>query len=192
MVVEKELTYKIVRNEGPPQRHRSAPGLQKRCLPKRNRRAAANGRHATYKNALLRILYSASQPGARIANRQCLQCSSHCQSIKMRHFGGAPITVQNGRFLARTENARVGLGNGQFQTLSRAVCAFFRLKRWAILASPSGTIAYSHHLGLRTALGLTSRCGFQDDLHLQALRRAVPRGDGSLAGLHTRLHDRQA
>src|SRR6266536_1658167 len=62
-----------------------------------------------------------------------------CHSRQNTGFPPAPITVQNGRLLAPGQNAIFHHENKAFPTMLHVVCAFFRLKRWAIVASPSGT-----------------------------------------------------
>src|SRR5439155_10172135 len=54
-------------------------------------------------------------------------------------FRHAPITVQNGPFLARTQNTKIGPRDKPLQEELTVVDAFLRLKRWAILDCPCGT-----------------------------------------------------
>src|SRR5207247_3492179 len=54
-------------------------------------------------------------------------------------FRHAPITVQNGPFLARTQNTKIGPRDKPLQEELTVVDAFLRLKRWAIVVCPSGT-----------------------------------------------------
>src|SRR5438128_7580303 len=70
---------------------------------------------------------------------QCLQAFSHFAGQKKQGFGTAPITVQNGPFLARTQNTKIGPRDKPLQEELTLVDAFLRLKRWAILDCPSGT-----------------------------------------------------
>src|SRR5207247_1394346 len=56
-------------------------------------------------------------------------------------FRHAPITVQNGPFLARTQNTKIGPRDKPLQEELTLVDAFLRLKRWAILDCPCGTAA---------------------------------------------------
>src|SRR6266487_492241 len=70
---------------------------------------------------------------------QCLQAFSHFAAKKKQGFDTAPITVQNGRFLAHTQNTPIGPRDKPLKEKLTVVDAFLRLKRWAILSSPSGT-----------------------------------------------------
>src|SRR6266852_3734895 len=55
-----------------------------------------------------------------------------CFQRGLLQFPHAPITVQNGRLLARSQNAMFRNENKAFQTMLRAVGAFFRLKQWGL------------------------------------------------------------
>src|SRR5262249_18261498 len=70
---------------------------------------------------------------------QCLQAFSHWFGRKKTRFSGAPITVRNGRFLARAKTARFGCTDKPVEHTSARWGAFLRLKGWAIVGCPSGT-----------------------------------------------------
>src|SRR5436309_15759787 len=69
---------------------------------------------------------------------QCLQAFSHFAGQKKQGFGTAPITVQNGPFLARTHNTKIGPRHKPLQEELTLVDAFLRLKRWAMFFRPGG------------------------------------------------------
>src|SRR5260370_15726607 len=59
-----------------------------------------------------------------------------CFQRGLLQFPHAPITVQNGRLLARSQNAMFRNENKAFQTMLRAVGAFFRFKQWTWVKRP--------------------------------------------------------
>src|SRR2546428_3263427 len=61
---------------------------------------------------------------------QCLQAFSHFAGQKKQGFGTAPITVQNGPFLARTQNTKIGPRDKPLQEELTLVDAFLRFQRW--------------------------------------------------------------
>src|ERR1044071_858672 len=73
---------------------------------------------------------------------QCLQTFSHFGWAIKRVSGCAPITDQNRRFMARTQNTELCPANKALRTISDVVRAFLRLKRWAIFSCLSGTVAF--------------------------------------------------
>ena len=72
-------------------------------------------------------------------------------------FRHAPITVQNGPFLARTQNTKIGPRDKPLQEELTVVDAFLRLKRWAIVVGPSGTGPQSC-IGIDTTAQQENQC----------------------------------
>src|SRR5664279_2151425 len=65
--------------------------------------------------------------GVRLERKiQCLQAFSHRASYKKQAFGAAPITVRNGRLLARGQNVRFCRENKPFEEIGGLVRASFR------------------------------------------------------------------
>ena len=60
---------------------------------------------------------------------QCLQALSHFADNKKLPFGAAPITVQNGRFLARGQNVTFCLASKPFGEILGVAHAFLRFQR---------------------------------------------------------------
>src|SRR5437016_292122 len=61
---------------------------------------------------------------------QCLQAFSHFAAKKKQGFGTAPITVQNGRFLAHNQNTQIGPRDKPLKEKLTVIDAFLRFQRW--------------------------------------------------------------
>jgi hypothetical protein len=123
----RQPTYKIVRPDTAPTSGRARSEGPDRCQSEPNRPATAKQLAFTYRITPASASEEAVPPLRGRGESQCFRAFAHLWSIKSGVSGLVPITVQNGRLLARAQNAEFCSVNKPLQVILGAACAFFRL-----------------------------------------------------------------